>query len=138
MIQDAVVRIQQLRDMAEGKFLYDKTLSADEVHFEFDRSEFSETGKKALDAFALMLKRRNKNCWIDIEGHTDNIGPEEYNFQLGLISDRAVMSYLHLQHCIPPRNRVNNLSYGASQAIADNNVQEERARNRRVSIILTA
>jgi len=62
MIQDAIVRIQQLRDMAEGKFLYDKILSADEVHFEFERGELSETAKKALVAFALMLKRRNKSC----------------------------------------------------------------------------
>jgi outer membrane protein OmpA-like peptidoglycan-associated protein len=60
MIKDAVVRIQQLRNTAEGKFLHDKTLSADEVHFEFERSKLYETAREALDAFALILKRRKK------------------------------------------------------------------------------
>jgi outer membrane protein OmpA-like peptidoglycan-associated protein len=134
-IQDAVVRVQQLREMAEGRFLYEKTISADEVRFEFDRSELSQTAKEALDAFALKLKGQNKNCYIEIQGHTDNIGSEKYNFQLGLSRARAVMSYLHLQHEIP-LNRMNTFSYGASQPIADNKIQAERAKNRRVTLIV--
>lgn len=134
-IQDAIVRVQQLREMAEGRFLYERTISADEVRFEFDRSELSQTSKEALDAFALKLKGQNKNCYIEIQGHTDNIGPEKYNFQLGLARARAVMSYLHLQHGIP-LNRMNTFSYGASQPIADNKIQAERAKNRRVTLIV--
>lgn len=134
-IQDAVVRVQQLREMAEGRFLYERTISADEVRFEFDRSELSQTSKEALDAFALKLKGQNKNCYIEIQGHTDNIGPEKYNFQLGLARARAVMSYLHLQHGIP-LNRMNTFSYGASQPIAENKIQAERAKNRRVTLIV--
>ena len=134
-IQDAIVRVQQLREMAEGRFLYEKTISADEVRFEFDRSELSQTAKEALDAFALKLKGQNKNCYIEIQGHTDNIGPEKYNFQLGLARARAVMSYLHLQHGIP-LNRMNTFSYGAFQPIADNKIQAERAKNRRVTLIV--
>jgi len=134
-IQDAIVRVQQLREMAEGRFLYEKTISADEVRFEFDRSELSQTVKEALDAFALKLKGQNKNCYIEIQGHTDNIGPEKYNFQLGLARARAVMSYLHLQHGIP-LNRMNTFSYGAFQPIADNKIQAERAKNRRVTLIV--
>jgi outer membrane protein OmpA-like peptidoglycan-associated protein len=134
-IQDAIVRVQQLREMAEGRFLYEKTISADEVRFEFDRSELSQTAKEALDAFALKLKEQNKNCYIEIQGHTDNIGPEKYNFQLGLARARAVMSYLHLQHGIP-LNRMNTFSYGAFQPIADNKIQAERAKNRRVTLIV--
>lgn len=134
-IQDAIVRVQQLREMAEGRFLYERTISADEVRFEFDRSELSQTSKEALDAFALKLKGQNKNCYIEIQGHTDNIGPEKYNFQLGLARARAVMSYLHLQHGIP-LNRMNTFSYGASQPIAENKIQAERAKNRRVTLIV--
>ena len=44
-IQDAVVRVQQLRDMAEGRFLYETTISDDGVLFAFDRSQLSEKAK---------------------------------------------------------------------------------------------
>jgi outer membrane protein OmpA-like peptidoglycan-associated protein len=46
-----------------------------------------------------------------------------------------VMSYLHLQHGIP-LNRMNTFSYGAFQPIADNKIQAERAKNRRVTLIV--
>lgn len=134
-IQDAVVRVQQLRDMAEGRFLYETTINDDGVLFAFDRSQLSEKAKELLDTFALELKEQNNNCYIEIQGHTDNIGPEEYNFRLGLTRARAVMSYLHLQHGIP-LNRINTFSYGASKPIADNNTPDERAKNRRVTLIV--
>ena len=134
-VQDAITRVQQLREMAEGKFLYETSISEEGVLFAFDRNQLSEKAKELLDTFALELKEQNNNCYIEIQGHTDNIGPEEYNFHLGLARARAVMAYLHLQHGIP-LSRINTFSYGASQPVADNNIPDERVKNRRVTLVV--
>lgn len=134
-VQDAVTRVQQMRETAEGKFIYETTISDDGVFFGFASSQLSEAAMVALDTFASELKKQNSNCYIEIQGHTDNLGPEEYNFQLGLARARAVMSYLHLHHNIP-LNRMNTFSYGAAKPVADNGVPSERAMNRRVTLVV--
>ncbi len=134
-VQDAISRVQQLREIAEGKFLYEITITDDPVVFDFDSSELSGETQKALDAFAVRLIEENKDCYVEIQGHTDHMGPEEYNFQLGLTRARAVMSYLYVQHGIP-LNRMNTYSYGATKPIADNSIPSERVKNRRVSLVV--
>ena len=93
-VQDAITRVQQLRETAEGKFLYETTISDDGVFFSFGSSQLSEAAMVALDTFALELKNQNSNCYIEIQGHTDNIGPEEYNFQLGFICTCIITYHL--------------------------------------------
>ena len=134
-VLDALARVKEMREMAEGNFLYKVTLSDDEFLFAFDSSELSETVKEALDAFALSLKAQNKNCYIEIQGHTDSIGSEAHNFRLGLARARAAMVYLHVKHGIP-LNRMNTFSYGKSKPIADNDDPIERAKNRRVTLVV--
>ena len=134
-VVDALARVEQLRERAEGRFLYEKTLNDDGLLFGFGSSELSEEAKQALDAIALRLKAENNNCYIEIQGHTDDMGPEEYNFQLGLARARAVMSYLHMDHGIP-LNRMNTFSYGESKPIADNSIPGERVKNRRVTLVV--
>ncbi|UCG12394.1 MAG: OmpA family protein [Deltaproteobacteria bacterium] len=134
-VVDAIARVEDLREQAEGKFLYQVTLNDDMVHFGFDSSQLSEEAREALDVFALRIKSENKECYIEIQGHTDTLGPEEYNFHLGLVRARAVMSYLHLNHNIP-LNRMNTYSYGATKPIADESVAGHGAKNRRVTLVV--
>lgn len=134
-IQDAITRVEQMREITEGKFLYETTIHDDSVVFGFGSSELSKDTQIALDGFAVRLKEANRSCYIEIQGHTDNLGPESYNFHLGLARARAVMSYLYTQHGIP-LNRMNTYSYGATKPIADNSKSSERAKNRRVSLVV--
>jgi outer membrane protein OmpA-like peptidoglycan-associated protein len=124
-----------MREITEGKFLYETTIHDDGVVFGFDSSELSEDTRIALDGFAARLKEENRSRYIEIQGHTDNVGPESYNFHLGLARARAVMSYLYTKHDIP-LNRMNTYSYGATKPIADNSNPSERAKNRRVSLVV--
>jgi peptidoglycan-associated lipoprotein len=136
-VQDAVNRVQLLREVSEVKFLYKTTINDDGILFGFNSRQLSEETKKTLDAFAIRLKDVNRSCYIEIQGHTDNQGPKEYNFQLGLDRARVVMSYLYMHHGIP-LNRMNTFSYGASKPIADNGTPSERAKNRRVTLLIMA
>ncbi len=121
--------------MAEGKFLYEVTLTDEAVHFGFDKCDLSKEAKAALDSFAGRLKAEDKDLYIEIQGHTDNIGTDGYNVSLGKARANAVYSYLHTQHGIP-LHRMDTFSYGESKPVADNDNPGNRAKNRRVTLVV--
>jgi len=132
---EAIERAEEAGKVAKGKLLYDMTFTDEEVHFAFDKSNLSKEAKAALDGFAASLKTENKNVYIEIQGHTDYIGTEEYNMMLGLARAEAVRWYLHAQHGIP-LHRMNTISYGEFKPIADNSIRSNRPINRRVEIVV--
>ncbi|MFP3870528.1 MAG: OmpA family protein [Syntrophobacteria bacterium] len=135
-VVDALARVEKMRALAEGRFLFETTLNDSELRFAFDRSQLTAKAREELDNFARRLKEENKDCYVEIQGHTDNVGTPEYNYALGLARARAVMSYLHLQHNIP-LNRMNTFSYGETKPVALNaDGPQERAKNRRVTLVV--
>ncbi len=133
--RDALTRAQEAGKLAKGKFLYEVTLTDDAVKFGFNRSELSAPAKAALDAFAEKIRTENKNVYVEIQGHTDNLGSAAYNLKLGQERAETVMRYLNMQHGFP-LHRMNAISYGAAKPIADNKTKEGRAQNRRVTLVV--
>ena len=134
--QDALARAQEAGKLAEGKLLYETVLTDDKVRFGFDKAELSDTARAALDEFAQGLKSQyNRDVYVEIQGHTDATGAEEYNIELGLERAEAVRRYLNLQHGIP-LHRMAVISYGESAAVADNGTRDGRAQNRRVVLVV--
>lgn len=134
-VQDALDRAEKAGKLAEGKFLYEATISDASVNFAFDKSELSEEALATLDVIAEELKKENKNVYIEIQGHTDSIGSEEYNLELGEDRAESVLSYFHVEHNFP-LHRMSIFSYGESQMVVDNDTAENRAENRRVTIVV--
>jgi len=136
--QEALQRAQEAGKLAEGKLLYETVLTDDKVRFGFDKAELSDTAKAALDEFATQLKAQyNRDVYIEIQGHTDATGSEQYNIELGLERAEAVRRYLNRQHGIP-LHRMSVISYGEAEPIADNDTREGRAQNRRVVLVVLA
>lgn len=135
--REALDRAVAAGKLAEGKLLYEEVLTDNDVQFGFDKSQLSDTAKAALDTFAEKLKEENKSVYIEIQGHTDSTGSEDYNQKLGLERAEAVRLYLNQQHKIP-LHRMNVISYGESAPIADNGTREGRAQNRRVALVVLA
>ena len=133
--RDALTRAQEAGKLAKGKFLYEVTLTDDAVKFGFNRSELSAPAKAALDAFAEKIRTENKNVYVEIQGHTDNLGSAAYNLKLGQERAETVMRYLNMQHGFP-LHRMNAISYGAAKPIADNKTKDGRAQNRRVTLVV--
>lgn len=133
--RDALTRAQEAGKLAKGKFLYEVTLTDDAVKFGFNRSELSAPAKAALDAFADKIRTENKNVYVEIQGHTDNLGSAAYNLKLGQARADEVMRYLNMQHGFP-LHRMNAISYGAAKPIADNKTKDGRAQNRRVTLVV--
>lgn len=133
--QEALQRAQEAGKLAQGKLLYETVLSDDKVKFGFDTSDLSPEAEAALDQFASQLTGENKNVYIEIQGHTDSVGSEKYNEELGLLRAEAVRRYLNQKHSIP-LHRINVISYGESAAVADNGTREGRSQNRRVALVV--
>jgi peptidoglycan-associated lipoprotein len=133
--QEALQRAQDAGKLAEGKFLYETVLTDDKVKFGFDTSELSPEAKAALDQFAEQLKTENKGVYIEIQGHTDNVGSDRYNEELGALRAESVRRYLSQQHQVP-LHRINVISYGETSPIADNKTREGRSQNRRVALVV--
>ena len=119
---------------AEGrKLLFTVTLSEDQSGFKFNQTDLPDEAKAKIDEVVTQVKSQQKNIFIEIEGHTDNVGPTEINHQVGLERAEAVKRYLYEQHQIP-LHKMNVISYGEEKPIAPNNNRDGRAQNRRVVI----
>ena len=133
--QDALQRAQEAGKLAEGKLLYETVLSDDQVKFGFAKDSLADGAKQALDAFAQPLVGENQNVYIEIQGHTDSVGGDQYNYELGLQRAEAVRRYLNMQEHIP-LHRMSVISYGETAPVTANKTREDRAKNRRVVLVV--
>jgi len=133
--REALDRATEAGKLAKGKFLWEVTLTDNAVKFGFNKSDLSPQAKAALNAFAQQVKAMNKNVFIEIQGHTDNIGSERINLRLGQERADNVMRYLNMEQGIP-LNRMSTVSYGEYKPIADNRTAAGRAENRRVTLVV--
>jgi outer membrane protein OmpA-like peptidoglycan-associated protein len=133
--QEALDRAIAAGKLAEGKFLYETVLSDDKVQFGFEQAVLSEEATTELDRFAEQLAESNQNVYVEIQGHTDASGEEEYNLVLGERRAESVRRYLSLEHDIP-LHRMATISYGERAPLAENSTREGRAQNRRVSLVV--
>lgn len=94
------------------------------------RPEFYAT----LNSVTKVLAKYNQTNVL-VEGHTDNVGSDQYNLNLSIRRSEAVGNYLAAQGVAVPRIRA--LGYGETQPFAENATDEGRAQNRRVEIQLS-
>jgi outer membrane protein OmpA-like peptidoglycan-associated protein len=128
-------KISEVKKYAQGKLIFQETLRNNEAKFKFNSYELSAEAKEKLDKFVEKLVAQDRGVYLEIQGHTDSTGPEAWNMILGSKRAEAVMEYFHKQYHIP-LHRMQMISYGSSEPIADNSTREGRAQNRRVVILV--
>ena len=105
------------------------------VNFAFDSSDLTTTSRVNLDKLAQVLKN-NPDTNINIYGHTDSRGTDEYNQRLSERRAASVKNYL-LSRGIAS-NRMFTMGMGESDPRATNDTDAGRAENRRVEFAITA
>jgi peptidoglycan-associated lipoprotein len=120
-------------DAGMRKLIFEVTLSEDQGNFKFGQAALPDEAKMRLDQVVSSLKTDPKNVYIEIEGHTDNVGGKELNERLGMERAESVKRYLYEQHQIP-LHKINVISYGEDKPVAPNNTRDGRAMNRRVVV----
>lgn len=101
------------------------------VHFDFDSYAIRPDSFPTLDAVGQALVSEMPDAIINVEGHTDSKGSDEYNQNLSEQRAWSVKSYLVQKFGLDP-NRLIIVGYGERAPIAENETDAGRARNRRV------
>ena len=124
-------------DKANKRLVYEVVLSEDQGNFKFGKTILPDEAKQKIDAMVAQLKQDPKNIFLEIEGHTDNVGAKDLNEKIGLARAENVKRYLYEQYQIP-LHKMSVISYGKDKPIAPNKTREGRAQNRRVVIKVLA
>lgn len=124
-------------EKASKRLVYEVVLSDDEGNFKFGQSKLPDETQQKLDDLVAQLKANPNGGYIEIEGHTDNVGPKDVNYKIGLERAEAVRRYLY-EHDQVPLFKMNVISYGEEKPIAPNKTKAGRAQNRRVVIKVLA
>ena len=115
------------------RLVYEVTLSEDQGNFKFGKTTLPDEAKARLDELVNQLKADPKGVFIEIEGHTDNVGSKALNEKLGMERAETVKRYLYEQHQVP-LHKINVISYGEEKPVAPNKDRQGRAQNRRVVV----
>jgi OOP family OmpA-OmpF porin len=114
------------------------------VNFKFDRPSTGEKNiaptlqEPTADSIAILDQavdtlNRYPNIRVEVDGHTDSIGTDDYNQSLSERRARIVFDYL-TSHGISASRLDGPKGFGESQPIDTNSTKEGRARNRRTEL----
>ena len=100
--------------------------------FTFARTDVPETVRARLDGVAEVLAGERASAKVEIAGHTDGLGPEDFNQGLSEQRAESVKAYLAARGVAP--ERISVVGYGESRPRGSNDTVEGRRLNRRVEI----
>src|SRR5260221_886955 len=109
------------------------TVRLKNIYFDFDKTTLKPESYVELDKVVDFLKQ-NSHVSIEISGHTDSKGSDEYNLNLSQGRSQAVVDYVASQGI--DKNRLQAHGYGEAKPIDTNDTDEGRANNRRVEFTI--
>ncbi len=104
-----------------------------DVYFSYDRSELETEAREILQRNSDWIKE-HPGVQIEIEGHADNRGTNEYNLALGSRRAQAVKDYLVTLGVAP--ERFSTISYGEELPICGENAEQCWRMNRRAHFVV--
>jgi len=105
------------------------TVRLKNIYFDFDKTTLKNESFTELDKVVEFLKQ-NSSVEIEISGHTDNKGSDDYNETLSQGRSEAVVTYIASKGI--DSYRLTAHGYGESKPIDTNDSDDGRANNRRV------
>lgn len=104
------------------------------ITFATDQDQVRSAFYPTLTSVAIVLNKYDQSI-VDVTGHTDNVGAQNYNFGLSERRAGSVADYLQSQGV--NGRRLNVQGVGMNQPVASNGSEEGRAQNRRVEISIS-
>jgi OOP family OmpA-OmpF porin len=99
------------------------------IYFDHDKSTLKKESFNELDQLIRIIDQ-NPNITIEIAGHTDDTGSDEYNLKLSGDRANAVVNYLKSSNI--SAKQLKAVGYGETKPMVDNNSDSNREKNRRV------
>ena len=106
----------------------------DNLNFEFGKAEIKKDSLPYLDKLADTLLKA-KNWTIEIQGHTDDKGSDDYNLKLSQNRADAVKKYLISKGI--SADTITSKGFGESVPLVANDIDANREKNRRVEFKIT-
>jgi outer membrane protein OmpA-like peptidoglycan-associated protein len=121
--------ILQTRDTARGLIV-----NMSDVLFDTAKFSLRPLAREKLAKVAGIVSG-HPGLKLDVEGHTDSVGGDDYNQQLSEQRGAAVRDYLMQQGM--PVSSVTAKGFGKTQPVASNDTAQGRQQNRRVEIVIS-
>ena len=102
--------------------------------FAFDDASLTPEAQAYFDDF-VGLMQMNPKLRLKVVGHTDNIGKERINLKVSLARAQSVKDYLVAQGI--DKTRITVAGLGAAEPMVPNDTAANRAKNRRVELIVS-
>lgn len=103
------------------------------ITFALNSADLNAQFYNALGGVSMVLKEYNKTV-IEVAGHTDSSGSDQYNQQLSQRRAQSVASYLTSQGVV--EQRLLTVGAGEAHPVASNDTEAGRAQNRRVEMTI--
>lgn len=113
----------------------DKIVITEKIQFDYNKATIKPESHGLLNEIVSVIKENPHIKKLSIEGHTDADGAYNYNLKLSDDRSQAVMKYL-ADHGIDA-GRLVSRGFGESKAIAPNDSEEGKEKNRRVEFMIT-
>lgn len=118
-----------IKDLYLNKIEVGVTVRLKNIYFDFDKTTLKPESFVELNKVVDLLKT-NPSVEIEISGHTDSKGSDDYNLNLSQGRSQSVVDYLISQGI--ESYRLSAQGYGETKPIDSNDTEEGRANNRRV------
>jgi OOP family OmpA-OmpF porin len=105
-----------------------------DLQFEIKQDDIQREMKEKLSVLGTFMKKYPQTTAV-IEGHTDDVGTEEFNLKLSEQRAQSVVNYLIDSFHIDA-SRLSAVGYGMYRPIADNGSSEGRRANRRIDAVI--
>ena len=106
-----------------------------DIHFDFDQYSLRSDARDTLKANAAWLKQ-NPSATVQIEGHCDDRGTNEYNLALGAKRAQAAKDYLVSLGV--PSERLSTISYGEELPVCREQNEDCWQKNRRDRFVVAS
>ncbi|HJS72808.1 MAG TPA: OmpA family protein [Vicinamibacteria bacterium] len=127
-LEEALSKVVETRRTALGLVL---NLGEDSIKFDFDKAELKPKERELLSRIAGILLT-SSDYTVSVNGHTDDVGTEEYNQKLSERRAEVVHQYL-LEVGVPP-GIMTVAGWGKTKPRVEGTSDAARAKNRRVEL----
>jgi outer membrane protein OmpA-like peptidoglycan-associated protein/tetratricopeptide (TPR) repeat protein len=130
---DSIYRMPAHLDLEIQHIELNKSYPINDIYFAFNSYNLTSESEAVLDLLIEFLEE-NPTIYIEIQGHTDNIGNDADNMKLSANRAKSVFNYLITSKI--DSERLTYKGYGKTVPVASNDTEEGRAKNRRTVFVI--
>ena len=130
-----ILEIAPVLELTAADLTPGDTIELNNIYFDHDRADFLPRSFLELDALVDVMKT-NPDMVIEVHGHTDDVGTDEYNHELSVARANAVVEYLVTRGV--EQGRLSSRGFGSTMPVNPNSSENGRQENRRVEFLVVS